>query len=159
MRWRLVYTETNKKNNTNKNHLVLTYQFQKRKINRILQEDWVNRNKQISISNQLTSQEDIGNSLEEVSVNNNVTFDITPFNPEQNLSVLPKLTPFQSSETHILFRVENFVGNKRKVIESKSEAGEVTLTNVIGNRNAENKEFETLSKRIKSNKQQLLVVK
>ena len=47
--------------------------------------------KVIGHSNQLTSQEDIGNSLEEVSVNNNVTFDITPFNPEQNLSVLPKL--------------------------------------------------------------------
>ena len=52
-----------------------------------------------------------------------------------------------------------FVGNKRKVIESKSEAGEVTLTNVTGNRNAENREFETLSKRIKSNKQKRLVVK
>ena len=55
--------------------------------------------------------------------------------------------------------VENAVGSKRKVIKSKSEAAEVTLTTVIGNRNAENTEFETLSKRIKSNKQQRLVVK
>ena len=48
-----------KQNNTTKNQLVLTYQFQN-KINRHLQEDWVNRNKKITICNQFTSKEDIG---------------------------------------------------------------------------------------------------
>ena len=89
-------------------------------------------------------------------------YDIPPLNPQWNLSVLPKRTPFQSSETHVSFAVQNAVGNKRKVIESKSEAeevenvvgskrkviksksevAEVTLTTVIGNRNAEKKVFK-----------------
>lgn len=38
--------------------------------------------------------------------------------------------------------VENVVGSKRKVIKSKSEAAEVKLTTVIGNRNAEKKGFK-----------------
>ena len=50
-----------KQNNTTKNQLVLTYQFQN-KIKRHLQEDWVNRNKKITIWNQFTSKEDIGKS-------------------------------------------------------------------------------------------------
>ena len=50
-----------KQNNTTKNQLVLTYQFQNEK-NRHVQEDWVNRNKKITIWNQFTSKEDIGKS-------------------------------------------------------------------------------------------------
>ena len=60
----------------------------------------------MNISNQFVSQRDIEKlSPEEVSVNDNAMYDIPPCNTHQNLSVFPKLTPFQSSETHILLGV------------------------------------------------------
>ena len=102
-----------------------------------------NRNKfsKINISNQFVSQRNIEKlSAEEVSVNDNAMCDIPPCNTHQNLSVFPKLTPFQSSETHILLGV----GSKRKITESKSEAGEVTITKMIGNSNAPAKKARSL---------------
>ena len=43
---------------------------------------------------------------------------------------------FQSSETHISLGVENIVGSKRTITGSDSGAGEVTITDRIGNSNA-----------------------
>ena len=56
-------------------------------------------------------------------MNDNATYDIPPFNPNQNLSSFSELTPFQSSETHI------------SITENESEPGEVTITKLIGNSN------------------------
>ena len=93
-----------------------------------------------NISNQFISQKDIEKlSAEEVSVS-----DIPLFNPHQNLSAFPKLTPFQSSETHISLGVENIVGSKRTITEKESEAGEVTRTKVIENSSAPAKKTRSL---------------
>ena len=93
-----------------------------------------------NISNQFISQKDIEKlSAEEVSVS-----DIPLFNPHQNLSAFPKLTPFQSSGTHISLGVENIVGSKRKITERKSEAGELTIVKVIGNNNVPAKKTRSL---------------
>ena len=80
--------------------------------------------REISIPNQFTRQKDKERlSIEEVSVNENATYDIPPFNPNQNLNCFSELTPFQSSETYI------------SMTENKSEPGEVTITKLIGNSN------------------------
>ena len=76
----------------------------------------------------------------------NATYDISPFNPHQSLTVFPKFLPFQLSETHthVSLGVENIVSSKRKITESKSEVEEVTITKVIGNSNAAAKKTPSL---------------
>ena len=100
----------------------------------------------INISNQFISQNDIAKlPAEEVSVNDNAMYDIPPFNPQQNSSAFPNLNSFQSSETHISLGVENIVGSKRTITEKESEAGEVTITKVVGNSNAPGKKTWSLT--------------
>ena len=100
----------------------------------------------INISNQFISQNDIEKlPAEEVSVNDNAMYDIRPFNPHQNSSAFPNLNSFQSSETHISLGVENIVGSKRTITEKESEAGEVTITKVIGNSNAPSKKTRSFN--------------
>lgn len=65
-------------------------------------------------------------------MNDNVTYDISPFNPHENLSSFSKLPPFSSSETHI------------SLTENKSETAEVTIAKVIGNSNAPAKKIRSL---------------
>ena len=108
---------------------MLTYQFQNKR-NQNLSEEWVDQQTigknsvRQSISTQFTSQRDKEkSSIEEVSVNNSATYDITRFNCHQNLSTFPEHKPSQSSETHISLGVENIVSSsQRRIAECKSEA-------------------------------------
>lgn len=86
-------------------------------------------------------------------MNNNNIYDEPPFNRHQNLSAFPKLIPFQLSETHISIGVGNIVGSKKKITENKSEAGEVTTTKVIGNRNVPAKKTRSLKLSLYEEKQ------
>ena len=70
----------------------------------------------INILNQFSSQKDIEKLFaEEVSMSDNAMYDIPLFNPHQNSSDFPNLTPFRSSETHIPLGVENILVAKEQL--------------------------------------------
>ena len=60
------------------------------------------KNSKISISNRFISQKDLKKfSVEEVSVNDKISYDKPPSNRQQNLSVSPKLASLEVSKLNL----------------------------------------------------------
>ena len=96
-----------KQNNTNKKwayaNLLIPKQ-KKSKVPRRVGQSTNNRkkNSKISISNRFISQKDLKKfSVEEVSVNDKISYDIPPSNRQQNLSVSPKLASLEVSKLNL----------------------------------------------------------